>query len=68
MAWVCRARVLSPFAPEPDRQAASVKQDKVGKMEQIAAIIVSKLFPRLFTQFCPLEVSRPNSFPPSQKR
>ena len=50
MAWVCGARVLFPLAPEPERKAASFNQDEVGKMEQIAAIILSELPPCLFTQ------------------
>ena len=67
MAWVCWAHVLLRLAPEPETKATSFKQDEVGKMEQIAAIILSELLPCLFTQFSPFKVFTPIS-PPAQRR
>ena len=61
MAWVCWAHLLLRLAPEPETKAASFKQDEVGKMEQIAAIILSELLPCLFTQFSPFRVFDPIS-------
>ena len=61
MAWVCWAHELLRVAPEPEAKAVFVKQDEVGKMEQIAAIILSELLPCLLTQFSPLKVFAPVS-------
>ena len=56
MAWVCWEYVLLRLAPEPETETTSFKQDEVGKMEQIAAIILSELLPCLFIQFSPFKV------------
>ena len=57
MAWFCLSCVLLPLLLSvKDKQPPS---SNVGKMEQIAAIIVSELLPCLFTQFCPLKFVAP---------
>ena len=61
MVWVCWAHVLLRLAPEPETTAASFKQDEVGKMEHITAIILSELLPCHFTQFSPFRVFAPIS-------
>ena len=54
--------MLLRLAPEPETKATSFKQDEVGKMEQIAAIILSELLPCLFTQSSPFKVFAPVFF------
>ena len=65
MAWVCWAHVFLRLAPEPETKAACFKQDKVGKMEHFAAMILSELFRCFFHTVLTLEKFCPHIPPPA---